>query len=185
MANKVKFGLKNVHYAVITNTEGVITYGTPVKIPGAVSLALKAKGDKTEFYADDMAYFVTTANQGYEGTLEIALIPDTFRKDVLGDKEDLNKALFEDSAAIPKNIALMYEFTGDEKATRHINYNVAVARPSIESSTKDASIKPVTDTLDITASPAIDTGYVKSKISLGDTGYDTFYSSVYEYVPIA
>lgn len=182
--NKVKYGLKNVHYAVITDTAGVITFGTPTRIPGAVNLVLNPKGEKTEFYADDMAYFVTTANQGYEGTLEIALIPDAFRKDVLGDKEDLNKALFEDSAAIPKNIALMYEFTGDEKATRHVNYNVSVARPSIESKTKGTSIEPVTDTINITASPATDTGYVKAKIQVGDTGYDTFYTSVYEFVPV-
>ena len=182
--NKVKYGLKNVHYAVITDTAGVITFGTPTRIPGAVKLVLNPKNDKTEFYADDMAYFVTTSNQGYEGSLEIALIPDQFKIDVLGEKEDLNGAMFEDSAAIPKAIALMYEFTGDAKATRHINYNVSVARPSIESSTKGTSIEPVTDTINITASPAIDTGYVKAKMQAGDTGYDTFYASVYEFVPV-
>jgi phi13 family phage major tail protein len=182
--NKVKYGLKNVHYAPITEVAGVITFGTPARMPGAVNLVLNPKGDKTEFYADDMAYFVTTANQGYEGSLEMALIPDTFRKEVLGDKEDKNKALFEDSNAIPKNIALMYEFIGDEKATRHVNYNVSVARPSIESSTKGASIDPVTETINITASPAIDTGYVKAKLHAGDVGYDTFYTSVYQFVPV-
>ena len=33
-----------------------------------------------------MMYFVATANQGYEGSLEIALIPDSFRTEVLGEK---------------------------------------------------------------------------------------------------
>lgn len=181
--NKIKFGLKNVHYAVITETEGVITFGTPTRIPGGVSLSLTPKGDKTEFFADDMAYFVATANQGYEGSLEIALIPDNFRTEVLGEKADKNGVLFEDSNAIPKNIALMYEFSGDVKATRHVNYNVSVARPAIESTTKGTSIEPATDTIDITASPASDTGYVKAKAKLGDVGYDTFYSSVYSFVP--
>ncbi len=179
MSNKIKFGLKNVHYAVITNNNVVISFGSTASIPGAVNLSLSPKGDKTEFYADDMAYFVATANQGYEGNLEIALIPDTFRVDVLGDKIDANGALFEDSNAIPKNIALMYEFKGDKKSTRHINYNVSVARPSIESSTKGASIEPITDTLEITASPAEDTGLVKGRLLEGQTGYDTFYSAVY------
>lgn len=179
MSNKVKFGLKNVHYAVITNNNGVISFGATAPIPGAVNLSLSPKGDKTEFYADDMAYFVTTANQGYEGNLEIALIPDEFRVDVLGDRIDANGALFEDSNAIPKNIALMYEFKGDKKGTRHVNYNVSVARPSIESSTKGASIEPITDTLEITASPAQDTGLVKGRLLEGQTGYDTFYSAVY------
>lgn len=180
--NKVKFGLKNTHYAVITEVDGVIKYGTPTPIPGAVNLVLSPKGEKVEFYADDIAYFVATSNQGYEGTLEIALIPDNFRIDVLGDKLDKNKALFEDSNAIPKNIALMFEFAGDQNATRHVNYNVSVARPNIESATKGSSIEVKTETLNITASPAPKTGFVKSRVLQGQTGYSTFFESVYEYV---
>ena len=60
MANKVKFGLKNVHYAVVTETvtDGVISisYGTPKRIPGAVNLTLDAAGEPVEFYADDIVY---------------------------------------------------------------------------------------------------------------------------------
>ena len=39
--NKVKFNLWNVHYApLLTNTTSKIEYGTPIAIPGAVSLSL-------------------------------------------------------------------------------------------------------------------------------------------------
>lgn len=184
MSNKVKFGLKNVHYAVITELAGAITYGTPVKIPGAVNLVLNPKGDKSEFYADDMAYFVATANQGYEGTLEMALLPDEFRIAVLKDKKDANDVIFEDSKALPIPIALLYEFAGDVKATRHVNYNVAVARPNIESGTQGATIDPKTDTLNIIASPASDTGYVKAKMIQGTPEYEAFYSEVYKFVAV-
>lgn len=182
MSNKVKFGLKNVHYAVATETDGVISYGTPVPIPGAVSLTLSPKGDKAEFYADDIAYFVSSTNQGYEGSLEVALLPDAFKKDVLGYVADASGALFEDANAIVKNIALLFEFSGDANATRHILYNVAVERPNIESSTRTTTKEVKTETMNITASPAIDTGYVKAKAEAADASYETWFTTVYEYV---
>jgi phi13 family phage major tail protein len=179
--NKIKYGLKNAHYALITNTDGAIAYGTPKPIPGAVSLSLSPKGDKVEFPADDIMYFVASANQGYEGSAEFALLNDVFRKDILGDKEDANGVLFEDSNEIPKEFALLFEFTGDANATRHVLYNVSIARPNIESTTKGTSIEVKTDSFDITASPAIDTGYVKAKAEAGSAQYNTWFDAVYTY----
>ena len=49
MSNKIKYGLKNVHYAVITEAGGVVSYGTPVAIPGAVNITLSPAGEKVEF----------------------------------------------------------------------------------------------------------------------------------------
>ncbi len=44
MANKIKYGLKNVHAALQTQGEGgAYTYGTPQAIPGAVSMSLDAE----------------------------------------------------------------------------------------------------------------------------------------------
>ena len=53
--NKVEFGLRNAHYAPVTidETANKMTFGTPVKIPGAVTLTLNASGDMIRFKADD------------------------------------------------------------------------------------------------------------------------------------
>lgn len=180
--NKVKYGLKNVHYSVITENAGTITYGTPVPVPGGVNLVANPKGEKTEFFADDVTYFIANSNQGYDGTLELALVPDQFKKDVLGWKEDSNGVLFEDSQAITKNIALLFEFSGDKKATRHVFFNVNTARPNVEGTTKGNSIEVKTETMNITAAPALDTGYVKAKAEAGTAQYTGWFDAVYAYV---
>ena len=179
MSNKVKFGLKNVHYAVVTETDGVITYDTPKPIRGAVNLTLDAAGEPVEFYADDGIYFEEKTNDGYTGSLEMALIPDDFRKDVLGEIEDTNGALIENKDAKAKHFALLFEFDGDAKKTRHVLYYVLASRPSISGSTKTNTKEPQTETMNITARPAPDTGDVKAKVPQGSDAYDTFFGEVY------
>ncbi len=179
MSNKIKFGLKNVHYAVVTETDGEITYDTPEPIRGAVNLTLDAAGESVQFYADDSVYFEENTNDGYTGNLEIALIPDDFRKDVLGEIEDANGALIENKDAKAKHFALLFEFNGDAKKTRHVLYYVLASRPSVSGSTRTNTKEPQTETLNITARPAPDTGDVKAKVPQGEAAYDDFYTAVY------
>lgn len=182
-ANKVKFGLKNVHYAPLTiGADGENTYGTPVAIPGAVNLSMEAQGDTSTFYADNMAYYVTSANDGYSGDLEIAVIPDCYRKDVLGETEDeAEKILVENVNAEPKPHALLFEFAGDQRAVRHVLYNCSATRPSLTGSTTTNTKEPSTETITITASP-LSNGVVKAKTTPDTPGttYDNWYKSVWQ-----
>ena len=188
MSNKVKYNLKNVHAAKLTESvvEGVTTYSyaTPQAIPGAVSITLDAEGDSSPFYADGIVYFRSYANNGYSGDLEIALIPEWFRTEILKEVLDTNGVLVEkaDNTESVK-FALLFEFDGDERAIRHVMYNCSASRPSIESSTKEETIEPGTETLSLTADPRED-GLVKSRT--GDTTDATTYANWYStvYVPV-
>ena len=180
--NKVKYNLKNVHAAILTKgDDGTFTYATPVAIPGAVSLSLDAEGDSSPFYADGIVYFRSTSNNGYSGDLEMALIPEWFRTDILQEEKDANGVLIERSD-ITESVyfALLFEFDGDVNAIRHVLYNCTASRPSIESKTKESSIEPGTEMLNLTADPRED-GLVKSRTG-DDTSaatYDNWYSNVY------
>ena len=80
---------KQCHYAKATfDEDGNVTYAKPVRLPGAVSLSLDPEGENENFYADDIVYYVLNNNAGYEGDLELALIPEEFLKDILHEEED-------------------------------------------------------------------------------------------------
>jgi phi13 family phage major tail protein len=178
--NKVKYNLKNVHYALQTIDEsGNVSYGTPVAIPGAVSIGLDANGEPSNFYADGYAYYTISNNMGYEGDLEIAMVPESFRVDVLKEKLDDNKVLIEDANVETANFALLFEFDGDVKKIRHVLYNCAASRPSIESQTNEDEIEVQTETLSLTATPLAN-GYVKAKT--GDDTTDAIYQNWYNEV---
>ena len=186
MSNKIKFGLKNVFYALATiASNGTATYATPVAFPGAVSLSLDPSGENTPFYADNVVYWVGNGSTGYTGTLEVARVIDSFKKDVLGFIDDGKHVLVEDNNAEIKHFALLFQFEGDVKATKHVMYNCTCARPSVSGQTKGESIEPQTESLALTATTiydaALNKDIVKAEANEDSDGttYSGWTSAVY------
>ena len=181
--NKVKYGLKNAHYALLTiNEDGSVSFGTPVPIPGSVSLTMDAQGETSTFYADNMAYYVTATNGGYSGSFEVALIPDSFRTSVLGETLDAEaQVLVENVNNQTSPFALMFEFQGDQKAIRHILYNCTCTRPSVSGSTTTNTSEPTTETMTLTASP-LPNGVTKARTTMTtpDIQYAAWYDAVWQ-----
>ena len=179
--NKVKFNICNAHYAILTVADdGTFSYGTPVPMPGAVSLSLDANGEPTNFYADGYAYYIISNNMGYDGDLELAMVPESFRTDVLKEQLDSNNVLIENSKVEAENFALLFEFDGDVKKIRHVLYKCAASRPGIESQTNEDEVEVKTETLSIKATPLAN-GYVKAKTgdNTSDAVYQNWYNAVY------
>lgn len=157
--NKVSFNLKNVHYAVLSETvgtDGTITYSydTPKHVPGAVSLSLDPAGSVEPFYADGIVYYNSIANQGYSGDLEMARFPDDMLADVWGFTEDTTThVLIENSATEPAAFALLYQIDGDQTEQYYALYNVTGTRPGIGGATTTDTKTPQTQSSSITAAP--------------------------------
>lgn len=186
MANKIKYGLKNVYYAVATiAADGTATYDTPVALPGAVSLSLEPSGENEPFYADNIVYWVGNGNSGYSGDLEIARVTDAFKTDILKQIADSKGVLIEDINSELVHFALLFQFEGDAKATKHVMYNCTCTRPQVNGATKEDNITPQTETLTISASSiyvdAISKDITKAEAgeSTDTTTYNGWFSAVY------
>lgn len=180
--NKVKFNICNVHYAPLTVTEdGIVTYAVPVPLPGAVSISLDPTGEPESFYADGIEYYIINNNQGYDGDLEVAMIPEGFRTDILKEEADSNNVLVVNANSETGRFALLFEFDGDVKKIRHVLYNCSASRPTIEAKTNEEDKEVQTETLTVKARPMAN-GYVKAKTgdNTADTVYKNWYNEVYE-----
>lgn len=185
--NKVKYGLSKCYYAVATiAADGTATFGTPVAIPGAVSLSLDAQGEITPFRADNMDYWTSSSNNGYEGDLEIAIIPESFKTDVLNEYEDTTqKVFYETTDADPTHFALLFQFEGDVHATRHVMFNCVATRPQVSGeTTPTGGIEPQTETISITAASIYNSALQKSLVKAStksdttSTVYDGWFTAV-------
>lgn len=180
--NKVHYDLVDVHVAPLTIAEGVATFGTPVPLPGSVSMDLAAQGSAVKLRADGIVYYQTNSNDGYSGDLNLAMVPDWFRQQYLGDiLTETDKVQVENSEAEPAPFALLYGFKGDKKRRRHVLYSCMASRPSIKGENKESEKEPDTESLSLSAVP-LPNGDVKASTTADtpDAVYKAWTTSVWQ-----
>lgn len=160
--NKVHYDLIDVHVASVTIADGVATFGTPEALLGAISMDLSPQGDIYKLRADGMDYYIAHSNNGYDGSLNLAQVPDDFKVKYLGHTLSANdKVLLENAQAACAPFALLFGFKGDKKNRRHVLYNCLANRSNIKGENKENMKEPDTESLPIKALPLPD-GNVKA-----------------------
>lgn len=183
MGNKVQYGLSKLYYSVITETDGVLSFATPVAIPGAVSITLDPEGETITEYADNTTWKTFVSNNGYTGSLEVEVLPDSFRADCLGETVDSETGVVtENSLSMSNPFAILGQFEGDVKGRRWIYYYCTASRPGAEATTKGDSIEVMHESIDLEIKPRPDDGVVKrfTNESVTAVVYDAWFTTVYD-----
>ena len=177
MANKVEFGISQLHVGTYTVTTGGVTLGTPYHQEGAVSFSPEEQSEKSDFYADNIVYYGTFSGGSFEGDLEVAKFDDKFKKDFLGYKATTDGGL-----AIVKNaekpaVYIAFQVEGDDESRRIIMFNATLGAITREYSTIEESKEPQTETVAVSVMGDLGTGISMISYKPGDSGYNGVFSS--------
>lgn len=178
MANKVEFGISQLHVGTYTvANDGTVTLGTPYHQAGAVSFSPETQSEQNIFYADNIAYWSGYSGGTIEGDLEVAMFDDQFKTDFLGYVALTNGGLAAVKNPTKPNVYVAFQVEGDAESRKVILYNCSLGNISREYNTIEESKEPTTETLSITCIGDNATGVTMAVLKPGDTGYATLFTA--------
>lgn len=184
MAEKklVKFNVKNLKvFDMVQDEDGKYTYANMLAVPGTVAIQLEAQSGEFKFYADGINYFSKFSNNGYEGTINNANLPDEFRTRFLGDIKLEDGILIEVQDAEQKEFGMTFEIDTSKGPVRYQLYNCLPSRPSSEHNTTEEEISVATDEIKllIKAIPIGNKNIVKAKIDSTNAKFESEKDKLY------
>lgn len=177
MANKVEFGISNLYVGTYTVNSGVVTLGAPYHQAGAVSFSPEEQSEKSDFYADNTAYYTTYSGGTLEGDLEVAKFDDSFKTQFLGYQTLNNGGLALVKGATKPNVYIAFQVEGDDESRRIIMYNASLGAITREYATEEETIEPTTETLAVTVNGDNASGVTMASYVPTDAGYATLFTT--------
>lgn len=157
-------GNKNFGFAPIT-AGSPATFGTPVMIPGLVSVDIEVDQEDTNIYADDTTFCVAKGAKVRTATVTLRNIPAAYLP-YLGFVAQTNGG-FADTGVFA-NHCIFFETGGEDcsdgSTTRRIHYlyNVKASEPTWESTTDEEEVEAAEIEIEYTA--------MESDIAVDDNG---------------
>jgi len=178
MANKVEFGISQLHVGTYTVGENnAVTLGTPYHQKGAVSFSPEESSEQNNFYADNIVYWSGYSGGSIEGDLEVAMFDDDFKTQFLGYRTLTNGGLANVKNATKPNVYIAFQVEGDAENRRVILYNCALGAITREYNTIEDSKEPATETLAVTCTGDNSTGVTMAVFKPADDGYATLFTA--------
>lgn len=177
MANKVEFGISELHVGTYTDNNGTVTLGTPYHQAGAVSFSPEEQNEQNVFYADNIAYWSGYSGGTIEGDLEVAMFDDDFKTQFLGYKALTGGGLALVKGATKPNVYVAFQVEGDAESRRVILYNCSLGGISREYNTIEENKEPTTETIPVTCTGDNASGVTMAVYKPADQGYSTLFTA--------
>lgn len=177
MANKVEFGISELHVGTYEDNNGTVTLGTPYAQKGAVSFAPEEEAENTKFYADNIVYWSGYSGGSFEGDLTVAKFDDAFKTQFLGYRSLKNGGLANVKGATKPSVYIAFQIEGDAESRRVIMYNCSLGPITREFNTIEDTKEPATEAISVTCTGDNETGVSMASFTPEDAGYDTLFSS--------
>lgn len=178
MANKVEFGISNLHVGTYTVGEnGAVTLGAPYHQKGAISFSPEQESNENTAYADNIVYWSEYTDGPFTGDLVTMLFDDDFLTQFMGYRRLSNGGLANVKNAVKPNVYIAFDIEGDAEKRRAIFYNCSLGAINRSYETIEDEKEPANETLPISCVGDNATGVTKATFKPTDAGYDTLYTA--------
>lgn len=120
---KVEFGLSNLYYFDVTESNGVYTFGVPKQIQGAKSMKLSFDAKETKEYADNILWYYLSKVTSASADVSVEVLPDEFKTKYMSYRKSDTGSLQYDLSKIPGNFGMMFQTDTDVDPIKYIIWN--------------------------------------------------------------
>lgn len=175
--NKVVFGLSNVYFGKYNvAADGTVTLGDPVHVPGAINMSLEPQSEEVVFWADNVKFYTSFSDNGFEGELEMARFSDAFKTTFLNYVAIAGGGIGQVKGMETDPVYIMFEIDGDKQKRRGILYNASLGAITREYATTEDKKEPQTATLAFTVNGDAKTGLTRASYDEKASGYATLFT---------
>lgn len=149
MAEPMKIGCSNLHYALLTtDTDASLVHAKPVPMPGVMTLSITANTDSQTAFYDDGPGEVATSLGNIEVSIEKNALSATEKSVLLGHQLDTNGAVIYGAGDIPPFVALGFKNLRTDGTYRYVwLYKGKFQEPEDSSTTKGESVEFQNETI--------------------------------------
>ncbi len=188
-AGKSTIGLRDVCYAMLTETADGFTYGDVKQVRGAIDVSISPNAEIVKQNADDGEYDSYAALGDIQISMELAAIPTEVQADWFGTTVDANGVMFKNKDSQGGYFALGFRaLKSNSKFRNQWLYKVKAALPEEKAHTLEAgSVTFTTRPVTLTAAARAKDGEWEATLDEDDEGVNpsvvtTFLETVYEKV---